>query len=168
MKEDEGTGGGGRKRVRGVDPVRDREDSIAFEMNYCQHYTPDTIFGRAHIKKTGLCAAVVEAMKTGGFKDRPCIGGHDMPNVMERCPKWLRRTREQGIERYEHFESAFKKLTVGLEVAASWRVKPKPRADRYEVLECPVCKGKLHLSQSSYNGHVHGKCETEQCVSWME
>lgn len=31
-----------------------------------------------------------------------------------------------------------------------------------------ACGGKLHLSQSSYNGHVHGKCETPDCVSWME
>jgi hypothetical protein len=28
--------------------------------------------------------------------------------------------------------------------------------------------GWLHLSQSAYNGHVHGKCETDDCVSWME
>jgi len=34
--------------------------------------------------------------------------------------------------------------------------------------ECPVCKGTLHLSHAAYNGHVHGKCETDGCVSWME
>lgn len=36
------------------------------------------------------------------------------------------------------------------------------------VIECPVCKGKLHVSHAAYNGHVHAKCETKDCVSWME
>jgi len=49
-----------------------------------------------------------------------------------------------------------------------WRVKPKPKKDRREVIECPACKGRLHLSQSAYNGHVHGHCETEGCARWME
>lgn len=57
---------------------------------------------------------------------------------------------------------------AGIAVAAAWRTRPKPAEDRHEIVECPVCKGGLHLSQSSYNGHVHGKCETAGCVSWME
>jgi len=34
--------------------------------------------------------------------------------------------------------------------------------------ECPVCKGVLHLSHAGCNGHVWGKCETEDCLSWLE
>lgn len=36
------------------------------------------------------------------------------------------------------------------------------------VIECPCCGGKLHVSHAAYNGHVHGRCETEDCISWME
>lgn len=36
------------------------------------------------------------------------------------------------------------------------------------VLDCPVCGGRLHVSHAAYNGHVHGRCETEDCLSWME
>lgn len=36
------------------------------------------------------------------------------------------------------------------------------------VVECPCCGGKLHVSHAAYNGHVHGRCETEDCISWME
>ena len=61
-----------------------------------------------------------------------------------------------------------KNILAAMNVASEWRVKPKPTSDRRDVLECPICKGKLHVSQSSYNGHVHGKCETDGCVSWME
>lgn len=37
-----------------------------------------------------------------------------------------------------------------------------------EVIECPACKGRLHLSIEGRKGHIHGRCETEGCVSWME
>jgi hypothetical protein len=38
------------------------------------------------------------------------------------------------------------------------------------VIGCPVC-GKpdsLRFTRSGYNGHIHAKCSTEKCVSWME
>lgn len=37
-----------------------------------------------------------------------------------------------------------------------------------EIFECPVCGGRLHMSIAALNGHVHGQCETENCVAWME
>lgn len=38
------------------------------------------------------------------------------------------------------------------------------------VVDCPACgvKEALHLSHSGYNGHVHGRCETDNCLAWME
>ncbi len=84
------------------------------------------------------------------------------------CEFYQEPTDEQVQADREQSEAHLKKTFAALEVAGAWRVKPKPKADRYEVVECPVCKGRLHLSQSSYNGHVHGKCETDKCVSWME
>ena len=54
-------------------------------------------------------------------------------------------------------------------VVKPWRTwTKKNRVAKEEVIECPACKGRLHLSQAAYNGHVWGKCETEGCVSWME
>lgn len=36
-------------------------------------------------------------------------------------------------------------------------------------LPCPVCDGgTLRYSVASYNGHMHAKCTTTGCVSWME
>lgn len=35
------------------------------------------------------------------------------------------------------------------------------------TIECPKCKGRLHYSVAGYNGHIHGKCATEGCLSWM-
>lgn len=35
-------------------------------------------------------------------------------------------------------------------------------------IDCPVCGGKLRFQYSHYNGHIHGHCETEDCMQWME
>lgn len=86
----------------------------------------------------------------------------------ERCPFYEApapaEVQAHREARDEHMEKTF----AALRVASKWRTVPKPSEDRAEVVECPLCKGRLHLTQSSYNGHVHGKCETAGCVSWME
>lgn len=39
----------------------------------------------------------------------------------------------------------------------------------YGSIPCPSgCGGTLRYSVASYNGHMHGKCSTQGCVSWME
>jgi len=35
-------------------------------------------------------------------------------------------------------------------------------------IECPKCKGELYFIRSTYNGHIHGKCNTDNCLSWMQ
>lgn len=77
-------------------------------------------------------------------------------------------THEQVAEHRRAAEASLKKAFAGIEISAKWRVRPKPKENRNEVVECPVCKGRLHLFQSAINGHVSGKCETEGCASWME
>jgi hypothetical protein len=36
------------------------------------------------------------------------------------------------------------------------------------TFECPICKGTVTCSVASYNGHIHGSCDTENCARWME
>lgn len=158
----------------------------------CIHYTGMT-FG----KGTCVCAAGVDLRKTFGDDKpgialrMPCIqfqvvpahgrGTYCRPGETTVQRPWDRRgeveipcalrvapTQEQVDQDRLEFEAQFQKTLVGLKLASAWRTRPKPEQDRQEVVECPVCKGKLHLSQSSHNGHCHGKCETEGCVSWLE
>lgn len=36
-------------------------------------------------------------------------------------------------------------------------------------MKCPICRiGELSYSRSIYNGHVHARCSSENCVNWME
>lgn len=49
------------------------------------------------------------------------------------------------------------------------KVKKEHKGQDWKGVEpCPVCAGTLHLSHSAYNGHVWGRCETENCLAWME
>lgn len=75
---------------------------------------------------------------------------------------------EHAEKRADEIQEMLDRMYIVMPVVLKWRVNPKPQQDRRDVIECPKCKGKLHLSQSSYNGHVHGHCTTEGCVSWME
>jgi hypothetical protein len=86
----------------------------------------------------------------------------------ERCPFYEEPTDEAVQKDRAENDAMMERHFAAIKVASQWRVKPKPAQDRRGTVECPICKGKLHLSQSAYNGHVHGKCETPDCVSWME
>ncbi len=35
------------------------------------------------------------------------------------------------------------------------------------TITCPICKEPLHYSRRN-NGHVWGKCTTENCLNWMQ
>lgn len=146
--------------------MTEREQTIAFDRNYCQHYTPDTIFGYGGQKRTGLCAAGVkydDVHIAGSF--HPCIGGHELENAVGVCKLWARRTMEQAEARANAVEESDRRMRLVMPAIRDWRKKPWGKA---AVIDCPACKGRLHLSQAAYNGHVHGRCETAGCVNWME
>lgn len=158
----------------------------------CIHYT-----GLLFDKGTCTCLAGVDMdatfddTKLGIFLRMPCVQFREVPahgrgtyckpgeptirKEIDRCGHFMipcelrvEPTTEQVEQSRRDLESAMERTIVALKVAGEWRVKPKPAQDRREVVECPVCKGRLHLSQAACNGHVHGKCETEGCVAWME
>lgn len=150
--------------------MKSRESTIEFDMNYCQHYKP-----QPGMRQKDYCAlghGATERMdagrKAGEPNMTPCIGGHKASDVLALCPHWIRRTREMGEKRADAVEAMMERMSIVMPVVDKWRTHPKPSRDRREVIECPKCKGKLHLSQASYNGHVHAHCETKGCVSWME
>lgn len=49
------------------------------------------------------------------------------------------------------------------------KIKKEQKGKDWQGIElCPVCNGNLHLSHAAFNGHVWGRCETENCLNWME
>ncbi len=146
------------------------DHTVAFEMNYCRHYEP-----KPGMKAKDLsCAVGIDTKTLPPITDKgrsrwnfPCIDGHLIPGGgCSICPKWERHTQEEGELRALGVHRTIRKMTLAGPVLKAWR-KKEPYG-KQEVIECPVCKGRLHLSQSSYNGHVHGRCETDDCLNWME
>ena len=146
--------------------MKDREEHIAFDRNYCTHYAPKP--GRGDYCSLGCNSSAMfrKAREMGEPNMSPCLGGHTCKNVHAVCPKWERRSLEHAEKRADSIERSMRKLTIAGPFISQWRKKePYGKA---EVVECPVCKGKLHLSQASYNGHVHARCETADCIAFME
>ena len=83
------------------------------------------------------------------------------------CDKFEEPTDEEIREHDEEIEAAVQRHMRTLPLIAKVKEEQEGR-DWQGVVSCPVCSGKLHLSHSAYNGHVWGRCDTEDCLSWME
>jgi hypothetical protein len=78
-------------------------------------------------------------------------------------------TQEQVEQDRIETEQRMEKFRIVMTAVKGWRTWTKSnRVAKAEIIICPACGGRLHLSQAAYNGHVHGQCETKDCVSWME
>lgn len=150
--------------------MKSRQDHIDFDRNYCAHYKPvhGNVFADYCSLGCGASAAMDRGREAGDPNMTPCIGGHKAKDALALCPKWERRSIEHAEARAKAIEDMMERMAIVGPVVAQWRIQPKPEHDRREIIECPKCKGRLHLSQASCNGHVHGHCQTEGCVSWME
>lgn len=136
----------------------------------CNHYRG--IWGPG-MKDIATCEAGVNyrdlarTTEPGWVRKLPCTRPIGNATVDEQvtCDKRLMPTKEQ-IEAYdawvdEHMNIVGKAMTACREHAGG------KRGVRGSV-ECPACKGKLHYSVAAYNGHLWGKCETPECLSWMQ
>ena len=138
--------------------MKTREQRIARQLGKCQHFNG---------VQNKVCRAGVSysEYRQGCI---PCLGGntHSDFELTFACSKWLRITRDQAEASADRLEESDRKYEIIAPVVIEWREK-KP-IGKAEVITCPACNGKLHLSQSPGNGHVHGHCETQGCVRWME
>lgn len=72
--------------------------------------------------------------------------------------------------------AALQGLAEGLRILASGGIDPVQSAftaiaadpSDSGTIECPVCKGRLAWTRDSVNGHLHGQCETDGCLRWMQ
>lgn len=130
------------------------------------------------MKKSGKC------VHFNGVQNKVCAKGIDYETIPKPvacifpagregnpnfCPHYQEPTAEEIAADEAEVEAILAKHRVVMGEVHKWRTWTKNnRVGKAEVIKCPACNGHLHLSQSAYNGHVHGKCETAGCVSWME
>ena len=108
---------------------------------------------------------VYEAITDGrmGMINRlPCF--KDAPERKE-CVYFKDPTMEE-VQAYEKDMKAAMKRTV--KAFAAIKEDAKGRRGVNGRIDCPNCNGKLSYSIASVNGHVWAKCETADCVAFMQ
>lgn len=125
------------------------------------------------------CEAGVEYAKfrrenfNSTFAQQPCFltdKGESKPDALP-C-EHLRRPTPEEIEAHEGWlKERWSKMVVVMEAINPWRQEHKKAyKGGAQTIDCPVCGGAKTLSMTiaAVNGHVHARCATEGCVSWME
>lgn len=87
------------------------------------------------------------------------------------CEKRKFLTPEEVEAEVQEIEAATIRLTKGMVACredAKQRGLKKGNGGTGKI-KCPVCdNGTLHYSVAGYNGHMHARCSTEHCLSWMQ
>ena len=67
------------------------------------------------------------------------------------------------------FETVFEKIKIARKAITDLHGARKPPETVRAEMPCPICNsGSLHYSIAASNGHIHARCDTEKCISWME
>lgn len=140
--------------------AREHERRIAQSVGRCVFFT-----GLQH----GVCEAGVKyddvnQRRPGGL---PClcdIRTSEQPDA--ECPKRRWTTREEAEKEIADSNAAFERVNTCLKAIREKHGKARGLGGS---MPCPVgCGGELRYSIAGYNGHVHGRCSTEGCASWMQ
>lgn len=95
------------------------------------------------------------------FKDDGCTS----------CEKRRFPTEDEVNRELEERDASFKRMMAASRAAhddAENRGLRKGCGGQGSV-KCPCCSdGTIHYQVAGYNGHMHARCSTTDCVSWME
>ena len=143
-------------------PASEREQTIAWEMGQCRHFNGI---------QNERCAAGVAYRELcgdapGWAKDMPCLLKGSI-----KCDLLSLKTREEAEKEADMWEHQINKTVGAINAAksdAKSRGLKRGNGGRGEV-KCPACPdGTLRYTVAGVNGHMHAKCTTEDCASWME
>jgi len=129
----------------------------------CVHYSGD-VFRRGECDKGVNVRDLVGGDALGWLARTPCFTRHETDIT---CEYFSEPTEQQIKDAEKGWDVLIKRMTLVNPVISKLKEKYAETGGN-EIVECPVCKGRLHCSVSSLNGHVHGRCETDDCLCWME
>ena len=119
--------------------------------------------------ETGVNYGDLAGGRFGCHQRLPCFIKTPDEHAEKRVPcEQFRAPTKEAIAAHEKWVGErMNVLGTVLKGILPWREKHKGQSV-IQTVECPACKGRLHLSIARRNGHVHGKCETQGCAEWME
>ena len=128
----------------------------------CKHFT-------GMMNKTceaGVSYDTVKVQKPDGGRSFACIEKYSHEPEAT-CDKRKWPTEEEVAAKIAEIDVRWKMMELAAPLIRKIKTEHKGKSWGGAV-DCPACKGALHMSHSSYNGHVHGRCETDGCLGWME
>ena len=119
------------------------------------------------MSRNARCKAGVDNHKMKHPK--PCYINDNAPAMAPRdkCREFLAPTAKQVAAREAWRGDYLDRFTKISPDVIAWRTKHKGK-NYAESIPCAACGGVLSLSINANNGHVHGRCGTPGCVSWIE
>ncbi len=142
-----------------------RPGDAGYADGWCIHYR----YNRDKKKpEDDTCEAGVRYDTFPKFSSRPCYldKGKSKPDALP-CDHLRVPTPKEITDHEKYIDERMNQMKIVMVGIKLWRDAHKGKSAA-EIVECFACKGRLHLSIVAYNGHVHGRCETDNCVSWME
>lgn len=138
----------------------------------CKHYN-GRVAGFGAGEECGECDAfvnvrlLVDGPDTGWFKRMPC----DIRNKTEITCVHLSLPTAEEVEaskedRKRWMDAFMAKLKLVDPLICSLKESHPHGGEGVE--ECPSCKGSLHWGIAECNGHIHMRCETQDCINFME
>lgn len=147
------------------DRAKERERRITSKMNRCVHFTGT---------RDEACEAGVNYRQLVGGDDfgwgtrLPCLTDTFTPKNGDKvsCGQCRMTTREEAEAEVEESDASFRRISACLKAITEKHGKSRGLQDS---MPCPNnCGGTLHYSIAGYNGHIHGRCSTQGCASWMQ
>ena len=113
--------------------------------------------------KAGVTYADVRVVTEGKPHRYPCWISDGCTSG---CQHAVFPTQEEAEERERKVQKSMENYTTARNAIVAHTEGKRGVAGS---IECPVCKtGVLRFSIAGCNGHIHAKCNSEGCVSWME
>ncbi len=131
---------------------------------FCKHF-------RSVVEhKTCKAGVPYESLKGISAKEWPCFMRRGQ--VFPGCDKQDMPTPEEIEAEEREWEESSKRIAAARRAIVAHLGGPWKRGMEGSagVIDCPACGGKqaLQFRRAGYNGHIHARCSTEGCVSWME
>lgn len=113
-----------------------------------------------------------ENLKIWGLSNRlPCWERNNVKTCEKFCPPTAEQVQEYEGWLNDYIPRMLKRVNT-TRAAIVKRIKEKGMWERdcSGMIPCLVCKtGTVSYSYAgSYNGHIHARCDTPECVQWME
>ena len=152
-------------------PPRDRSTAICVECEGatdCKHDAdrPPGLMQDGYVCLAGVCVSELVAPSEGYVLRLPCRWVQNGSPV--KCSKFEPIGIDNALDNDRITIESRRRMAMVFSIIG--QVKREHRGTNWSgSVDCPTgCGGKLSMTHAAINGHVWGRCSTDNCVGWME